>query len=305
MKIWQFEIAHRYKLAAALASMLLLLLFGAAMADGQTQSNGHDEIKQPQMTRAQKETELAKQSQDPLSGLIMLPIQNNFDMNISTLNKTAYELLIEPTFPIKINDDWRILTHTVIPVVSMPEIESGKTTSGLSNIMVSALLSPASKGKWSWGVGGGVMLPTASNTNPLTYTNTPTGYDSWAAGPAVVGVFKNGPWVAGALFNQLWSFDSAADTKINAMQIQGFAFYNMGKGYSLGYMPLINIDWTKSASQSTLLPVGLDFGKLFMIGGVFPLGLSAGGAYNVLRPDNAPEYQWRIQLFFVMPESMI
>ncbi|MFA6075583.1 MAG: hypothetical protein WCV63_05375 [Negativicutes bacterium] len=241
-----------------------------------------------------------------MSGLILIPIQFNYDPNIGPSNKHSSEVFIEPTFPIKINDDWRILTHTVIPIVSVPQLATNNTNTGLSNIMLSALVSPTNDAgsKFSWGVGGGLMLPTASDTNPVTYTNTPTGYDCWAAGPAVVGVYKNGHWVAGALFNQLWSFNGSAQTNINAMQIQGFAFYNIGSGYSLGYMPLININWQKEASQSTTLPVGLQFGKLFMIDGFFPLGVSVGGYYNAIRPDDAPTAQYRAQLSFVLPESM-
>jgi hypothetical protein len=145
------------------------------------------------------------------------------------------------------------------------------------------------------------MFPTASNTAPLSWTNTPTGYDCWAAGPAIVGVYKDGPWVAGALVNQMWSF-GGGNSNMNMMQIQGFAFFNWGDGYYLGSMPRIMIDWTKSADQGTLLPLGLQLGKLFMIGGVFPLGLSVGGYYNVIRPDFAPESMLRVELFFILPE---
>ena len=41
-----------------------------------------------------------------------------------------------------------------------------------------------------------------------------------------------------------------------------------------------------------------------MLGGFFPLGVSVGGYYNAIRPDDAPIAQYRAQLFFVLPESM-
>lgn len=254
-----------------------------------------------QAQKESKATELAKQSQDPLSGLILMPIEYSYAPSVGPLDKSAQQAILEPTFPIKINDKWQILTHTLIPFEKLPEIGGNGTSSGLSNIMTSALLSSKSTGKWTWGAGGGVMFPTASNTDPISWTNTPTGYDCWAAGPAVVGVYKDGPWVAGALVNQMWSF-GGGDSRMNMMQIQGFAFYNWGDGYSIGYMPRISIDWTKPTDQSTLLPVGLQVGKLFMIGGVFPLGLSVGWYYNAIRPDIAPNSTMRVELFFILPE---
>ena len=185
-----------------------------------------------QAQKESKATELAKQSQDPLSGLILMPIEYSYAPSVGPLDKSAQQAILEPTFPIKINDEWQILTHTLIPFEKLPEIGGNGTSSGLSNIMTSALLSSKITGKWTWGAGGGLMFPTASNTGPISWTNTPTGYDCWAAGPAVVGVYKDGPWVAGALVNQMWSFGEG-DSWMNMMQIQGFAFYNWGMGIPL------------------------------------------------------------------------
>ena len=109
--------------------------------------------------------------------------------------------------------------------------------------------------------------------------------------------------MAGALFNQMWSFAGSPKVNLNTLQVQPFVFYNLGDGYSLGYMPIISVDWTKSAGESTMLPVGLQFGKLFMIGGVFPLGVSVGGSYNAIRPEYAPESSVSLQLFFVLPKQ--
>ncbi len=259
---------------------------------------------QPSADQSEKETkasELAKQSQDPLSGLILMPVEYSYFPSVGPLDKPAHQVIFEPTFPIKINDEWQILTHTLIPFVKLPEIGSSDTSSGLSNITTSALLTSKKNAKYTWGIGGGLMFPTASNTAPLTWTNTPTGYDCWAAGPAVVGVYKDGPWVAGALVNQMWSFGGGT-ASVNTMEIQGFAFYNWGDGYYIGSMPRMIVDWSKSADQGTLLPLGLQVGKLFMIGGVFPLGMSVGGYYYAIRPDFAPEYSLRAELFFILPK---
>jgi hypothetical protein len=278
----------------AILMILVLFLFSLnafAAEDSKTDNT--------QPAPVDKATEMSKEVQDPLSGLILLPMEYSYTGSVGPIQKSAQELIIEPTFPIDITDKWKILTHTLIPVVSLPQIGDDKPSTGLSNIMFSALLAKKSETKYTWGVGGGLMFPTASNTDPVSWGNTPTGYDCWAGGPSVVGVYKNGNWVAGALFNQMWTFSGKSE--LNLMQIQGFAYYNLGQGYSIGSMPLISVDWTKSSSQSTLIPLGLMVGKLFMIGGVFPLGLSVGTYYNIIKPDLAPQSTLNAELFFVLP----
>ena len=190
-----------------------------------------------QTAPADKATELQKEVQDPLSGLILLPIEYSYTGSVGPLQKSSQEMIIEPTFPINISKDWKILTHTLIPIVSLPEIVGEDSSSGLSNIMFSALLAKKTQKVFTWGVGAGLMFPTASNTDPISWTNTPTGYDCWAAGPSVVGVYKKGNWVAGALFNQMWTF--SGESNYNVLQIQGLAYYSLGQGYSIGTMPLI------------------------------------------------------------------
>jgi hypothetical protein len=273
--------------------LVALLLAVPAFAGDETASPP-----QPPPTGDQA-TELSKQVQDPLSGLILLPMMYEY-ASIDVLDRPVEQLLVEPTFPIKINDSWKILTHTVIPIVRLPIASEGRTTSGLSNVMFSALLAKTTQSSFTTGFGAGLLFPTASDTATLTWTHTPTGYDCWAAGPSVVGVFMKGSWVAGVLVNQTWSF--AGESDLNMMQIQGFAFYNMSKGFSLGYQPLISIDWQRSADQRTMLPVGLQLDKLTMIGGVFPLGTSVGYYYNAIRPDYAPKSSWRAELYFILPE---
>jgi hypothetical protein len=278
------------------AVLVVLLGFGVLSAEEQVVVDG------PKPAVEDKATEMAMEAQDPLSGLILVPAQYTYTSNVKPLNKPVQITLLQPTFPIEINDRWKIITHTLIPYVSVPEIAGNKSSSGLGNITVQALLSEKTKGKFTWGFGGSLMLPTAKDTAPISWTNTPTGYDTWAAGPAALGVFRDGPWVGGMLLNQMWSFAGAGETNLNTLQIQPFIFFNIGQGFSFGYTPIISVNWNRSASQSTMLPVGLQFGKLFMIGGVFPLGLSVGGSYNVIRPDYTPESSVAAQLFFVLPE---
>jgi hypothetical protein len=258
-----------------------------------------------QTSKSAEETEIAKKTENPLSDIIMVPIQYNYAPSVDPVDKSATQILIEPTFPIRLHDKWSIFTHIVIPYVALPEVEGGDKSTGWGNILATFDVSPRTGKKFTWGIGAGLMIPTATDTNPISLSNTPSGVDCWAAGPSVVFIYKSGPWVTGVLFNQFWSFAASAGTKLNQMQIQGKLFYNLGRGFSLGYVPLIRIDWDESASQSTTLPVGLQFGKVFLVSGVLSIGIGVGGYYNAIRPDTSAEYIIRGQLLLVFPESLM
>lgn len=55
-----------------------------------------------------------------------------------------------------------------------------------------------------------------------------------------------------------------------------------------------------------LLPVGLGFSNLFLLGGQLPLGIGVQYYYNVLHPIYASEQEFRIQLLFTAaPEAIV
>ncbi|MDD5268726.1 MAG: hypothetical protein PHO08_16620 [Methylococcales bacterium] len=63
------------------------------------------------------EGELAKKTQNPVADLISVPIQNNFNFNVGPYNQTQTVMNIQPVVPIKLNDDFNLITRTILPVV--------------------------------------------------------------------------------------------------------------------------------------------------------------------------------------------
>ena len=53
-----------------------------------------------QLGHAQSEEDLAKKTQNPISDLISIPFQNNFDFNIGPHDRTRYTLNIQPVIAI-------------------------------------------------------------------------------------------------------------------------------------------------------------------------------------------------------------
>ena len=71
-------------------------------------------------------SELAKAAQNPVASMISLPFQNNTDFNFGPGDKTLNTTNIQPVIPISLNENWNLITRTIIPVVSQPEMVPGQ-----------------------------------------------------------------------------------------------------------------------------------------------------------------------------------
>ena len=69
--------------------------------------------------------ELAKLAQNPVGNLISVPFQNNTNLNFGPEKGTQNILNIQPVIPISINNEWNIITRTIVPVISMPSLDPG------------------------------------------------------------------------------------------------------------------------------------------------------------------------------------
>jgi hypothetical protein len=163
---------------------------------------------------AQSNEELAKEAQNPIANVISVPFQSNFNFGFGPYDKLRYILNIQPVVPLHINDDWNVITRTIMPVISMPKLtpfDSGEW--GLGDVNPTMFLSPTHPGDLIWGVGPTWTMPTATQKN--------LGSKKWSTGPALVVLTIQGPWVIGALANNQWSFASTGSGKaVNQMLIQ-------------------------------------------------------------------------------------
>src|SRR5215510_7852044 len=171
-------------------------------------------------------TELAKKTQNPVADLISVPLQNNFNFSAGPNDATIYNLNVQPVIPLKLTEDWNLITRTIMPIINQPSLfEGGKSAFGLGDLNPTFFLSPAKPAKLIWGVGPTFTLPTA--------TDARLGSSQWSMGPAAVGLIMEGPWVAGALANQQWSFAGWGDQDFSQLLIQPFVTYNLPDAWYL------------------------------------------------------------------------
>jgi len=240
--------------------------------------------------------ELAKLAQNPVGNLISVPFQYNANLNYGPNKDTQSILNIQPVIPISVNNDWNIITRTILPVLWQPSLTGDSTTSGLSDLQFTAFLSPANPGEWIWGVGPIVQAP--------THTNSKLGNDNWGLGPSfvVLHLDKGSPWVYGVLVNNVWSLGSSSDApSYNNGLIQPFLNYNLPDGAYFTSAPILTVNWNAEGSQQWTVPIGGGVGKIFHFGKL-PVNMQVSAYYNVVRPDDTANWQIRAQVQFMFPK---
>lgn len=241
--------------------------------------------------------DLAKLAQNPLGNVISLPFQNNSNLNFGPQKGTQNVLNIQPVIPISVNEDWNVITRTVLPVISMPSVTpGGSRIDGIGDTVFTAFLSPAKPGKWIWGLGPVVQLPTNSSKD--------LGNSNWGMGPSAVVLHldPDDPWLYGVLANNTWSLSmNQPGGSYNTGLIQPFVNYNTPSGLYFTSAPIATVDWKAANGQQWTVPVGGGIGKIFRIGGV-PVNTLIAAYYNVIKPDFGPNWQIRAQVQLMFPK---
>ena len=105
-------------------------------------------------TRAEEMSneDLAKLAQNPVANLISVPFQNNTNFNVGPDRAVQDILNIQPVVPFGINEQWNIITRTILPVIFNPSLgPAAGAVNGLGDLQLSAFLSPAQPGTLIWG----------------------------------------------------------------------------------------------------------------------------------------------------------
>ncbi len=238
------------------------------------------------------DSDLAKKLSNPVSDLISVPFQHNWDNRYGPVEGgRKYTLNIQPVIPISIGEDWNLISRTILPVVSQEEIFPGSgDQTGLSDTVQSAFFSPKepTEGGVTWGVGPVFLLPTG--TEPLL------GTEKWGAGPTGVVLKQTGPWTIGGLVNHIWSFagnDNRAD--VNSTFVQPFLAYNTPTSWTYTLQTESTYDWE---AEQWNVPVHFLVAKVFKVGKQ-TYQIQAGPRYYAESPATGGQ-DWGFRLNWVM-----
>ena len=226
--------------------------------------------------------ELAKKLSNPIASLISVPLQLNYDSNIGKADEGQRLLLnVQPVIPVSLNDDWNLISRTILPVVSQQDMFANAGSQfGLGDVVQSAFFSPTqpTESGWIWGAGPVLLLPTA--------TDELLGADKWGLGPTAVALRQDGPWTYGTLANHIWSVagnDQRQD--INATFLQPFLSYTTPDAITFALNTESTYDWE---SEQWSVPINFNATKVTKIGNQL-VSVGGGIRYWAESSDNGPE----------------
>ena len=239
---------------------------------------------------------LAKELANPIATMITVPIQVNYDKKIgSDGNGSAVQTNIQPLLPFSLNDDWHLISRSIIPIIHQNDIPTeGMEDTGLGDILQSFFFSPekSTENGWIWGAGPAMLLPTASDDS--------LGTEKFAVGPTAVALKQEGPWTVGALTNHLWSVAGDDDrSDVNATYLEPWVSYVTSTDTTISFSAETTYDWE---AEEWSVPLNFIVDQLFQIGNQY---VSIGGTvkYWAQSPNGGPEdIGFRLQMTLLFPK---
>lgn len=238
------------------------------------------------------DAELAKQLANPVAALISVPFQLNYDRDIGASDDgERWTLNIQPVIPISLNQDWNLISRTILPVISQDDVSRpGSDESGVGDVVQSFFFSPKAPtgAGWIWGVGPVLLLPTGTD-------DALTG-DKWGAGPTAVALKQQNGWTYGALVNHLWSFAGSDRRRdVNATFIQPFLSYTTPAAWTYTVNSESTYDWK---GRQWTVPINLQIAKVTKLGSQL-VSIGGGVRYWAESPSTAPD-GWAFRLTFTL-----
>lgn len=242
-----------------------------------------------------KGQDLAKKLANPISSLISVPLQANYDTQIGPEDDgQRFVFNVQPVIPIALSDQWNLISRTIVPITWQDDIFPGAGSQfGLGDVVQSAFLSPQEPG-WggiTWGVGPVVLVPTA--------TDRLLGAGKLGLGPTAVVLTQQGPWTVGALGNHIWSVaGNGSRADVNRTFLQPFLAYTTQSAWTFTLNTESTYDWEAEAWS---VPVNAQVSKVVNFGSQ-PVSIGAGVRYWAASPSSGPEgVGGRVTVSFLFP----
>jgi hypothetical protein len=266
---------------------------------------------------ASSTADLAKATQNPVSSMISVPIQNNDNFGIGPYNRIQNVLNIQPVIPVKAGPKLNLIIRWILPVLFQPApgtanlevygIDAGTPAyfaalavqehagvSGFGDMTPQFFLTPSKAHKLIVGVGPMFVLPSASGFV--------LGQGKFSMGPTAVALLQPGPWTLGGLVNNVWSVaGDSTRSDVSQMSLQYFINYNLKKGWVLSSSPTITANWKGSAGNVWTVPFGGGVGRIMKLG-FQPVNISAAMFGNAAHPVAGSSWSLRLQIAFLFPQ---
>ena len=232
--------------------------------------------------------QVAKDLANPLAPITTFATQVRFEFGNGPDDDKNYQLRLQPSFFKPFANQSAFLLRTAIPLraTNWPTKDSG-----LGDIALTPYFVPDITKSTFFGVGGSVILPTASKD--------PLGSGRWSAGPAVIFAKVGQPITWGGLVQHVWSFAGDSDRSYVSMTtVQPFLTYLLGNGWASTVNAEVGYNWQAVSTERWSIPVGASIGKVVQIGGQY-FNIAGAGIFYAERTAYSPKWEIRINLTYV------
>ena len=238
---------------------------------------------------------LAKKLSNPISDLVSVPFQFNWERKVGPLELSQFILNVQPVIPFTLNPDWNLILRVIVPFVGQPPFFPGDLGEfGIGDMTTSFFFSPHSKGGFT--VGFGPAFVTTESYEPTIGTG------QYSVGPTAVALNQSGKLTIGVLWNQVWSF--AGDPRrrsVNQMFLQPFLAYQATKTITLTVQSETTADWHATTDNWTV-PINFLISKLSSFG-VFPASYQFGVGVYPVHPSLGPQWKIRANIVILLPRK--
>lgn len=229
---------------------------------------------------------------NPVTPIQTLALTLDQNENYGPFNRTQSVLDIEPVFFTNLNEaHW--IHRLRLPVLQQPELDQNADSMGIGDFSYKGFYAGLNSGKWKWGVGPWILLPTASKRA--------MGSGKYSVGPAVVLLYQDGPLSLGGMVTQAWSIagDSERDD-VNTLEADPLVSMIIGEKTTIDLLDTIYLNWDAPEGNKLTVPMGVKVRQLFRSKKEMPVEGYVGVFGNVIRPDNASDWYWTIGVNMVL-----
>lgn len=217
----------------------------------------------------------------------------NQNQNVGPYNRTQSVFKIDPVFYSK-EGDWAWIHRPALLVLQQPDQHDNSDVFGFGDLSYKGYLTPVQHGKWIWGVGPWLIVPSGSSGQLTT--------GKYSIGPTVALLHQDGPLTLGATVSQVWSFAGDGDREdISVVEADPIVRMLIGEKTTIGLLDTIRLNWKAESGQKLTVPMGIEVRQLFR-GHTMPIEAYAGVFGNVIRPDNSSDWYWKIGVNLVISQ---
>lgn len=235
--------------------------------------------------------ELAKKLANPVSSLISVPLQHNYDCCYGPSDGFRYTLNVQPVVPMSLGKDWNLIIRTIVPIIYQQSTAPGSGDAfGFSDITQSFFFSPkAAPGGIIWAVGPALLYPLGSEA---------LGTRKWGAGPTFLVLKQQGPVTVGVLTNQIWSYaGDRSRPEVNQLFLQPFFNYTFPSSTALSLNSEATYNWI---TRQWTVPINFGVSHVYKFGRQ-RVQLSGQGKIYAETPSGGPGWGLRFVTTFLFP----